>query len=333
MADGFYINLYGIQALCELQEAGRLSLSAFAVGMALCRYMDRDGSCWPSREALGRRAGISRVDTVTKAIKDLVDAGFIVVKKGQRFNHYQLCAYDQLQSIPVDAENASTEESCRHEKRVSRNDSADAESASAQNPADAFSACSVDAENGCSLYIMNEYKNEYTGQCVSNKPASPVTAPATANTPVARTRRKRTEPTDSPTWREWVTACREAGRNTPAPSNGALKAARTLADWVPDLIEQCRIMKTFLALDDEWVRRQGFQLSILVNHRFEACRQRVAKTGTVGGDLSDLLYKTGRVEAAHGEDIARRYDAKARELKSTAAADEWLKGELVCLRA
>ena len=40
--------------------------------------------------------------------------------------------------------------------------------------------------------------------------------------------------------------------------------------------------------------------------------------------LDDLPDKVNAVAATYGDNIARRYDSKARELKSTAAADAWL---------
>ena len=120
MPEAFYINLDGIQALCALQEQNRISLSALTVGLALCRYMGRDGTCWPSREMLGQRAGVSRLGTVSKAIQELVSVGFMTATKSQRSNRYQLHGGDDLTPTPevpekhrsVDTESAPTDDSC-----------------------------------------------------------------------------------------------------------------------------------------------------------------------------------------------------------------------------
>jgi hypothetical protein len=86
------------------------------------------------------------------------------------------------------------------------------------------------------------------------------------------------DPTESPTWKEWVAACRAVCRDDPAPSDGAIKAAKTLAGWHPDVSEQRRLMDAFLALDDPWVKRQGYQLAVLTKHRIEAVRE-IVRTG------------------------------------------------------
>ncbi len=46
------------------------------------------------------------------------------------------------------------------------------------------------------------------------------------------------------------------------------------------------------------------------------------------GSIAYLADKVKRVEAEHGEDVARRYDAKAREHNSTIQADAWLEREI-----
>lgn len=78
---------------------------------------------------------------------------------------------------------------------------------------------------------------------------------------------------DFPAWLQWVDACRKAGRDDPAPSVGAVKAARTLTAWYPDAEERRRVMEAYLRLDDNWVRRQGYQLALLVTNCIEAVRE------------------------------------------------------------
>lgn len=95
------------------------------------------------------------------------------------------------------------------------------------------------------------------------------------------------DPTESPTWKQWVAACRAVGRKDPAPSPGALKAAENLAEWEPELTEQRRIMDAFLTLDDDWVRRQGYQLAVLTKYRIEEARQRADDIDNEPDDLND----------------------------------------------
>lgn len=87
------INIDAARNLAVLQEqlCDGFSLSASRVGLALCTFFNRDGECHPSREALRKRAGVLRLDTVSKALKDLERAGFIKIRKGQRGNTYHLC--------------------------------------------------------------------------------------------------------------------------------------------------------------------------------------------------------------------------------------------------
>ena len=95
-------------------------------------------------------------------------------------------------------------------------------------------------------------------------------------------------PPDSQTWRDWVDACRQCGRPDPAPSPAAVKAAATLSTWVSDPDELFSIMIAYLQLDDPWIRRQGYQLALLANHRFEAAREAATKP-VMGNEALDAL--------------------------------------------
>ena len=122
-----------------------------------------------------------------------------------------------------------------------------------------------------------------TGVCSvespENAPSSPERKPR---------RKKPSAPMDNPTWRDWTEACRQCSRPDPAPSPGALKAAKTLAEWVPDPDELYAIMIAYLGLDDQWIKRQGYQLSLLANHRFEAARQAANLVARSNDDLDAL---------------------------------------------
>jgi hypothetical protein len=85
----------------------------------------------------------------------------------------------------------------------------------------------------------------------------------------------------------WIAACRTAGRKDPAPSPGALQAANDLSSWVLDIEEQRQILDAYLALNDPWLERQGYQLSLLTKYRFEAARQLADEIRNDPDDLND----------------------------------------------
>jgi hypothetical protein len=94
-------------------------------------------------------------------------------------------------------------------------------------------------------------------------------------------------PTESPTWLAWIAARRAAGRKDPAPSPGALQAAKDLASWAPDFEEQRQILGAYLLLDDPWIKRQGYPLALLTKYRFEAARQLADEIRNGPDDLND----------------------------------------------
>lgn len=117
-------------------------------------------------------------------------------------------------------------------------------------------------------------------------------------------------PTDAPTWQQWVAACRTAGRKDPAPSPGALKAAEDLAAWVPDLNEQRRIMDAYLTIDNDYLRRQGYQLANLTKYKFEEARA-IADGGAKSGLASpDDAYEASPEDIAIWEEFGRQNAAK-----------------------
>ncbi len=118
------------------------------------------------------RAGTLRIDTIRRAIKELVSAGFIMSEKGQRSNRYQLCV-----ATSAGAESASAEISCRRGKCADRKaNPADAETAPTgglQNPAGALCVLFAGAETASALYTMNESKNE-SREDAAARPDSPL---------------------------------------------------------------------------------------------------------------------------------------------------------------
>lgn len=78
------INQAAAVALLNLAYQGRITTTDIAVGLSICSFMDRNGLCHPSRQAIGSRANIKKADTITEAINRLAAAGFIKVKRQQR---------------------------------------------------------------------------------------------------------------------------------------------------------------------------------------------------------------------------------------------------------
>lgn len=67
-----------------------LSGMAVKVLVALCSFMEEDGSCGPSREEIGRRAGINRLGTISKAVGELKRAQIITVERPRPIVGYRL---------------------------------------------------------------------------------------------------------------------------------------------------------------------------------------------------------------------------------------------------
>ena len=57
-----------------------LSAKALAVYVQLVRFAGSDTTAFPSRATLAEAVGIKKADNIDGAIKELADAGFIVVK-------------------------------------------------------------------------------------------------------------------------------------------------------------------------------------------------------------------------------------------------------------
>ena len=77
----------------------QLKPNGIAVYNALCRFADREGTCYPSIQTIARKIGIGR-STVIKAIQTLVSLGLVEVEtryssNGDKdSNLYILCEVD-----------------------------------------------------------------------------------------------------------------------------------------------------------------------------------------------------------------------------------------------
>jgi hypothetical protein len=69
----------------------RLSQTAGLVLRAICAYARADGTCWPTHATITRQTSISSSTTITKAIKELEDAGRITVtRRNHKSNLYRI---------------------------------------------------------------------------------------------------------------------------------------------------------------------------------------------------------------------------------------------------
>jgi len=58
--------------------------------LTLCTYMDVLGSCYPSVEAIARRMGVSKIDTVRKSLHRLQECGWLsITERSNHTNVYQ----------------------------------------------------------------------------------------------------------------------------------------------------------------------------------------------------------------------------------------------------
>ena len=61
----------------EVIKDGRLTATQKSVAAALWTFMDAGGCCWPSQQAIGDRAGISKRETVRLCVTALEAAGHL----------------------------------------------------------------------------------------------------------------------------------------------------------------------------------------------------------------------------------------------------------------
>jgi hypothetical protein len=66
-----------------------LSPSAVRLAVALSSYANRDGRCWPSRNALMQRAGIGSKNTFARAMQELIDQCGLTIKRRPTTSIYQ----------------------------------------------------------------------------------------------------------------------------------------------------------------------------------------------------------------------------------------------------
>jgi hypothetical protein len=167
------------------------------------------------------------------------------------------------------------------------------------------SSATGDTRDPCDMYATGDTRDPCTGDTRDpcrlvntlfkkqrdSGPAIPQAGPSEARKPIPRapkkSRTKNPKIVEGSTWQVWVAANRSAGRKDPAPSSGALQAAKDLASWVPDIEEQRQILDAYLLLDDPWIKRQGYQLSLLTKYRFEAARQLANEIRESPDDLND----------------------------------------------
>lgn len=67
-----------------------LSGSAAKVLVALASFMEKDGWCSPTREEIGKRAGINRLATISKAVGELKKAGLLDIERPRPIVGYRL---------------------------------------------------------------------------------------------------------------------------------------------------------------------------------------------------------------------------------------------------
>ncbi len=158
-SDNFFIHVGGMASLFALMRSSRLSTTAFAVGAALCTFADRDGACWPKREEICNRLGIARVPTISAALAELTEAGFVSSSKGQRGNQYRLNLEPTYTMIaPAVSETVTAENPCCNGNRNGR-DFAGTESDTAEKSCrNAFRIPAV--TESVTTYTLDQSNNE-----------------------------------------------------------------------------------------------------------------------------------------------------------------------------
>ena len=75
---------YGFLPAGVMRSWSKLSRPAQAVAGALASFMSSRGSCWPGREKLGARAGVTRDNTLRAALQELEGQGLVARKRRRR---------------------------------------------------------------------------------------------------------------------------------------------------------------------------------------------------------------------------------------------------------
>ena len=72
---------YAVLPEAVIQAWPALSFKAKSVVVAIASFMDGEGRCYPSREAIRRRAGLHRRDSVSAAISELAKSVLEVARR------------------------------------------------------------------------------------------------------------------------------------------------------------------------------------------------------------------------------------------------------------
>lgn len=175
---------------------------------------------------------------------------------------------------------------------------------------------------------VHDAANESKPETTPAPPKEPTPPPKKAGKTAKA--KKSSELTPHPVFLEWNKERIASGLPTSkiGPQNNVFAAK--LGELVSEPELRRKVLQAFFARkNDNWLVEEGFVFYQLVNHRLDQCIAIASKGGTAAssqGNLDNLADRVNAVAAKYGDGIGRQYDAKARELKSTSAADTWLDG-------
>lgn len=88
--------IHVVRGMIQDGEIAKVGTVAFCVYIAIKAHTDLEtGSAWPSIPTLARLVGVSE-DTISRALKTLVDNGLLKVEKRGRQNHYSVIEKIQM---------------------------------------------------------------------------------------------------------------------------------------------------------------------------------------------------------------------------------------------
>lgn len=100
--------IHVVRGMIQEGEIANVGTVAFCVYIAIKAHTDLEtGSAWPSIPTLARLVGVSE-DTISRALKTLVDNGLLKVEKRGRQNHYSVI--EKIQMVTQEGQNWGTGE-------------------------------------------------------------------------------------------------------------------------------------------------------------------------------------------------------------------------------
>lgn len=341
-----YCDLAACNALLFLRRERQVSWRAFGLGMVIASFAEKDtGEAWPSRATLSAITGVKETD-ISAVVRELRDAGFLTIEEREgRSNIYRLThphlatgsnsvpipeqrpTHPLLALKPIPEQRPITIKEQLSNKYIAHDDEKQPSSEAETLPATDTKNPEVEPPSPASK-TKAKTKAKTTKVTPKNRhPAGDLDADAEklVNLYAELVKPKRDDASGSRkvflgTAKRLLAEGKSSSDMVRAVQNYAASRVRLEnQEKDPEAARKYRIgFQTFFGPKNEHWRDYV---------AMEVPNGKEAASGSQG-NLENLADRVNAVAAKYGDKIGRRYDAKARELKSTAAADQWLAAEL-----